>query len=182
MKKNLGIVLVALTISLFGCSGEKAPEQAQQIPSITLSQSEKDALVTYYKDVLSIESLAGKAIKVAEDEVVNVIKGGEGSITLTSIIDKAKNESIRTVESLAKANVPDMLPPEAKSLLSETKNDLAASYKAHAESFESINTFIAEKSPMALLEYRKKSAQAQELFTKATDKLNQIMKAAGVPQ
>jgi hypothetical protein len=181
MKKCIGFFLIIFSLALIGCSGEKAQEQAQ-LPNITLSEAEKNALTAYYKDLISVEGIADKAIKVAEDEVVNLIKGGEGSVTLASVIAKAQDECLRTVESLAKANVPDMLPPEAKRLLNEGKNDLVAAYKAHAESFESINTFIAEKSPMALIEYRKRSAHAQELFNTATAKLNQIMKASGVPQ
>lgn len=181
MKKCIVFFLMILSLALIGCSGDKVQEQAQ-LPDITLSEAEKNALIAYYNDLISFEGIADKAIKVAENEAVNLIKGGEGSVTLASVIGKAKDECLRTVESLAKANVPDMLPPEAKKLLSEGKNDLAAAYKAHAESFESINAFIAEKNPMALIEYRKKSAQAQELFNTATAKLNQIMKASGVPQ
>ena len=182
MKQGLGIALICMAMALCGCSNEKAPEQPQKIPSFTLSPSEKEALVVYYKDLLSAEGLADKAVKLAEDEVMNVIKGGGGSITLATIIDKAKNECLRTVGSLAKASVPEALPPEMKSLLSEGKNDLVAAYKAHAESFEAINTFVAEKSPMALLEYRKKNSEARELFGKATGKLNQILVASGVSQ
>jgi hypothetical protein len=42
--------------------------------------------------------------------------------------------------------------------------------------------FITDKNPMALLEYRKKNSEAQELYSKAADKLKKVMTAAGVTQ
>lgn len=42
-----------------------------------------------------------------------------------------------------------------------------------------IKNFITEKNPMALLEYRKKSSEAQELYAGATDKFKMIMTATG---
>jgi hypothetical protein len=53
---------------------------------------------------------------------------------------------------------------------------------AYAESFDAIKSFVADKNPMALLEYRKKSSQAQSLYNDATDKFKKIMTAAGVTQ
>lgn len=182
MRVVLGVAITCMVLALCGCSSGTAPEQPQKISSFTLSPSEKAALDAYYKNILSAESLADKAAKLAKDEAMNVIKGGEGSITLASITDKAKNESLRAVESLAQANVPEALPAEVKSLLKDGKKDLIAAYTAHAESFEAIKSFIAEKSPMALLEYRNKSSQAQELLNRATGKLDQIMKASEASQ
>jgi hypothetical protein len=45
-----------------------------------------------------------------------------------------------------------------------------------------VKSFITDKNPMALLEYRKKYSEAQKLFTGASDKLKQVMTAAGIPQ
>lgn len=182
MRQIFGIALTCMALALCGCSSGTAPEQPQKLPSFTLSPSEKAALDAYYKNILSAESLADKAVKLAKDEAMNVIKGGEGSITLASITDKAKNESLRAVESLAQANVPEALPAEVKNLLKDGKSDLIAAYTAHAESFEAIKSFIAEKSPMALLEYRNKSSQAQELLSRAASKLDQIMRASEASQ
>ncbi len=182
MKQSIWIALICGVVTLCGCSAEKAPEQQQEIPAFTLSPSEKEELTAFYKELLSFEGIADKAVKLAGDEVKNVIKGGGGSITLASIIDKAKNECLLAGEALVKKSVPEALPPEMKRLLNEGKTGLAAAYAAHAESFEAIKSFVADKSPMALLEYRKKSAQAQELYSGATDKFKKIMTAAGLSQ
>jgi hypothetical protein len=86
------------------------------------------------------------------------------------------------MESLSIKAIPDALPTEAKILLNEVKIGLIASYKAYAESFDAIKSFITDKNPMALLEYRKKNSQAQELNKGAADKFKTIMTAAGVTQ
>ena len=44
----------------------------------------------------------------------------------------------------------------------------------------SVRSFVTDKNPLALFEYRKKYSQAQELSTGATAKIKQIMMAAGV--
>jgi len=74
------------------------------------------------------------------------------------------------------------LPPEVKTLLNDGRTGLIAAYKAYAESFDAIRSFIADKNPMALLEYRKKSTQAQELYDAAAAKFKVIMTAAGITQ
>jgi hypothetical protein len=179
------IVLIALIIGVMavcGCSTEKAPEPKQQIPAFSLSLADKEKLLAFQKEVLGIEGLADKALKLAGDELKNVIKGGEVSINLPSIIDKAKSECLQAGEKLAKKGVPEALPPELKTHLNDGKNGLIASYKAYAESYDAIKSFVTDKNPMALLEYRKKYSQAQELFTGATDKFKMIMTAAGVVQ
>jgi len=182
MRQIVGIALTCMVLALCGCSSGTAPEQPQKLPSFTLSPSEKAALDAYCKNILSVESLADKAVKLAKNEAMNVIKGGEGSITLASLTDKAKNESLRAVESLAKTNIPEALPAEVKNLLKDGKSDLISAYTAHAESFEAIKSFIADKSPMALIEYRNKSSQAQELLSRATSRLDQIMRASEASQ
>jgi hypothetical protein len=42
--------------------------------------------------------------------------------------------------------------------------------------------FFTDKNPMALLEYRKKNSQAQELYNGVADKLRKVMTVAGVTQ
>ena len=41
---------------------------------------------------MNIENLTDKAVKLAVDELKNVIKGGSVSLNLSSIVDKAKAE------------------------------------------------------------------------------------------
>ena len=182
MKQIVLIVLICGIMTLSGCSTEKSPEPAQQIPSFALSLADKEKLLAFQKEILSVEGLADKAVKLAGDELKNVIKGGEVSINLPSIIDKAKAECLQAGEALVKKKVPEALPPELKKHLNDGKNGLIASYKAYAESYDAIRSFVTDKNPMALLEYRKKYSQAQELFTGATEKFKVIMTAAGVAQ
>jgi len=182
MKHSVLIVLITGIMALYGCSTQKPPEPQQKIPAITLSSVDKEKLMAFQKEVLSVENLTDKSIKLAADELKRVMTGGEASVSLPSIIEKAKLECLRSGEVLAKTVVPDALPPEAKILLTEGKTGLVIAYKAYAESFDAIRSFVTDKNPMALLEYRKKSALAQEQTYVATNKLKQIMTAAGVTQ
>jgi hypothetical protein len=179
------IILVALAcgiMTICGCTSEKTPAPQQQIAAITLSPADKENLIAFQKEILNIEDLTDKAVVLAVNELKNVITGGEVSLSLPSIIDKAKAECLKAGELLAKRAVPDALPPESKKLLTEGKAGLISAYTTYAESFDSIRSFVVDKNPMALLEYRKKYAQAQEQFSGATTKLKQIMTAAGVSQ
>lgn len=179
------IVLVALIsgiMSVCGCSSEKASEPQQKVPSITLSPADKEKLLAFQKDILNIESISDKAVKLAGDELKNVIRAGGAPLNLPALIDKAKFECSSAGDSLAKKMIPEGLPPEVKILLNDSKVGLIAAYKAYAESFDAIKSFVSDKNPLALLEYRKKSSQAQELFTGASDKFKTIMNAAGVAQ
>jgi len=179
MKPIIVIVCAALLMALFGCSSEKPPEP-QKIQAFVLSLADKEKLAAFQKDVLNIENLTDKALNVATEELKTVLKGGDVSINIPSIIDRAKNESLKAGEALAKKAIPESLPPEAKKLLNESKSGFIASYKAYAESFDAIRSFTTDKNPMTLLEYRNKNAEAQEQLKGATEKLKQIMTAAGV--
>jgi hypothetical protein len=182
MKNIVLIGLISGIMAICGCTTEKSPPPQQQIPAITLSAADKEKLQAFQKEILNVENLTDKAVKLAVDELKNVIKGGEVSINVSSVIDKAKTECLFAGESLAKKTIPEALPPEAKSLLSDGKTGLITSYKAYAESFDAIKSFITDKNPMALLEYRKKNSQAQELYNGAADKFKSVMTAAGVSQ
>jgi hypothetical protein len=182
MKQVVLITLIYVALTLCGCSTEKAPEPAPKIPAIALSLADKEKLLAFQKDLLNIEGIADKAVKLAGDELKKAIKGEEVSISLSSITDRAKAECLLAGETLAKKSVPDTLPPEIKKLLNDSKADLAASYKAYAESFDAIRGFVTDKNPMALLEYRKKSSEARKLFTDATDTVKKVMTAAGASQ
>jgi len=177
MKHIVVIALISGIMTLCGCSAEETPQQ--KLPAIRLSPADREKLLLFQKEILNVESLTDKAVKLAGDELKNVIKGGGGSVNLSAIIDKAKAECLLAGELLAKKKIPESLPPELKTLLDEGKTGLIAANQAYADSFVAIKSFVTDKSPMALLEYRKKSSQAQELFTGATDKFKMIMTAAG---
>lgn len=169
-------------MALCGCTTEKAPVAQQQIPAISLNAADKEKLQAFQKEILNIENLTDKAVKLAVDELKNVIKGEGVSINLPSIVDKARAECLLAGETLAKKTIPEALPPEVKTLLNDGRTGLIAAYKAYAESFDAIKSFVTDKNPMALLEYRKKNTQALELYNAASAKLKTIMTAAGLSQ
>jgi hypothetical protein len=182
MKNSILIGLISAIMAICGCTSEKTPTPQQQIPAITLSAADKEKLQAFQKEILNVENLTDKAVKLAVDELKNVIKGGEVSINVSSVIEKAKSECLTAGESLAKKAIPEALPPEAKSLLNEGKTGLIAAYAAYAESFNAIKSFITDKNPIALLDYRKKNSQAQELYNGAAARFKTVMTAAGVAQ
>jgi hypothetical protein len=176
------IILMSGMMALSGCTTEKTPEPQQQIPALTLSASDKEKLLAFQKEILNIENLTDKAVKLAVDELKNVIKGGEVSTDIATLVDKAKAECLLAGELLTRKVIPEVLPPEAKRLLDEGRTGLIAAYKAYAESFDAIKRFAADKNPMALLEYRKKHTEAQKLYNAAAIKLKTVMTAAGISQ
>ena len=174
------VILMNGIMALSGCTTEKTPEPQQQIPAISLSAADKEKLLVFQKEILNIENLTDKAVKLAVDELKNVIKGGEVSTNIATLVDKAKAECLLAGELLTRKVIPEVLPPEAKRLLNEGRTGLVAAYKAYAESFDAINNFATDKNPMALLEYRKKQTEAQELYNAAAAKLKTVMTAAGI--
>ncbi len=182
MKQIVFIALIGGIMALCGCSNEKTPEPQQKLASFVLSPADKVKMMAFQTEIMNIESLTDKVVKIAGDELKNVIKGGGASISLPSVIDKAKMECTAAGESLAKKAVPEGLPPEMKVHLTGAKTGLISAYKSYAESFDAIKSFITDKSPMALLEYRKKNSEAQVLYNGASEKFQMIMTAAGVAQ
>jgi hypothetical protein len=69
-----------------------------------------------------------------------------------------------------------------KSAGSAAETGLIASYMAYGESYEAIRSYITDKSPMAILEYRKKYSEAQMLYSGAAEDIKKFMTAAGVMQ
>jgi len=181
MKRFVAIALLSAMVALSGCSSENGAQTPEKIPAMVLSGADKEKLAEFRKDLLSVGGLADKAVTLAGDELKNLVKGGKISLSLPGIIDKAKAECLLTGASMVKKAVPVALPPEAKRLFDEGKTGLLAANKAYAESFDAIKSFAADKNPLTLLEFRKKSSQAQGLYTAAAGKLRVVMEAAGVP-
>lgn len=182
MKHIVTIILMAGIMSLCGCSSEKATEPVMQLPAVSLASADKEKLMAFQKDFLSVGNLAETAVKLAGDELKNVIKGGGAATNLASLIDKAKSQCLLTGESLAKKTVPEALPPEMKALLSAGNASLIEANKAYGELFDAIRSFTADKNPMALLKCREKLSQAQGLYKDAGDKFKTVMTAAGVSE
>lgn len=182
MKRIIVYGLICMATALCGCTTENAPEPLQKIPAITLAPADKEKLVAFKKELLSVERFADIAVSLAGNELKKVITGGEISLSVPSIINKAKGECLLAGETLLKKTVPEALPPEAKKILTEGKTGLIDAYKGYAEAYDAMKNFVTDKNPMALLEYRKKQSQAQELFSRSTDKITMIMTAAGIAQ
>jgi hypothetical protein len=183
MSRKIFVILLMIGCAWqIGCSsGEKSVDAQQKITVIPMSQADKDRLAAYRKDLTNIENLADKALKVASEEVMKVVTGGDASVSVAGLAEKAKAECLQTSDLLEKKAVPDNLPPEIRNFLVEGKSGLAASYKAHGESYEAVRVFLAEKKPLALLEYRSKSARARELSGGAAKNLERAMATAGIP-
>jgi hypothetical protein len=99
MKHIVSIGLICGIMALCGCTTEKAPAPQQQIPAITLSTADKEKLMSFQKEILNIENLTDKAVKLALDELKNVIKGGEvwEMVILTATIKPTANLSGQSV-------------------------------------------------------------------------------------
>jgi hypothetical protein len=180
--KIFGILLMIGCALQIGCSSEKRPVNAQQqVTVIPMSQADRDRLSTYRKELADIENPTDKTLKIATEEILKVVKGGDASIRIADLAERAREECLQTSDMLGKKAVPDNLPPEINTFLVEGKNGLVASYIAHGESYEAIRVFLAEGKPLALLEYRTKSSRARELSDRATEKLERAMATAGIP-
>ncbi len=134
------IFALCLAGAVFGCSSEKPAEVIQEV--IPLSPADKEKIAAFRKEMVSLENLADKTLKLAGGEVMNIVKGGEISLSLPELARKAGAECRQTCEALAKKAVPDTLPPEIKANLSGARDGLMAGYKTSGESFAAINTFI----------------------------------------
>jgi hypothetical protein len=183
MPRKIFVILLMIGCAWqIGCSsGKKSVEAQEKVTVIPMSQADKDSLSAFRKDLTELESLTDKTMKVASEEVMKIVKGGDASISVAGLAEKAKAECLQTSDLLEKKAVPDNLPPEIRNFLVEGKNGLAASYRAHGESYEAVRVFLAEGKPLALLEYRSKSAKARELSGGATEKLERAMATAGIP-
>ena len=181
MKHLVWSVLISGMNTLCGCSNEKATDAPQkELPAIVLSAVDKEKLRAFQQELPSIEGFAAKAIKLAGSELTRAISGEGFSFNVPAMVEKAKAECRLAGESLTSKALPEGLSLEMKALLNEGKVGLIASYQAYAESFDAISTFVTDMNPMALLAYRKKYSQAQELFNDASGKVQRIMTAAGV--
>jgi hypothetical protein len=181
LNKVMVIILIMGFAGQTGCSsGNRSNDARQKVTVIPLSQADKDRISAFRKDLTNIENLTDKTLKLATEEITKIVKGGEASISVTGLAEKAKSDCLQTSDLLEKKAVPDNLPPEIGNLLAEGKNGMVASYKAHGEAYEAVRIFLAESKPMALLDYRKMSTRARELSGGATANLERAMATAGI--
>lgn len=185
MHKISFLLAVVISLSVFGCSSEKKQDQvtvpapAEQVKLLT--QKDRESIMAFKKELLDIENMSKKALTLVGDEIKLVVKGEKESVDVAALVDKAKVESGKSLDNLLKETVPGKLPPWFSQNLTEAKKSFQEGYTVKMESFAAIKRFIDEKSPTALLEYRQKEAQANELLKNARGKLALVLAAAGVP-
>ncbi len=174
-----------MTMSIFGCTSEKKETQKtttappEQIR--LLSQADKEKILAFKKELFDIDILSKKAMTLVGEEIKLVVKGEKDSVDVAALIDKAKSESSKSFDNLLKEAVPEKLPPWFTQNLAEAKKGLLDGYRAKVVSFTAVKRFVEEKSPAALLEYKKKAAQANKLLQDAHAKLSFVLAAAGLP-
>lgn len=173
-------VVIVASLAIIACSQEKPAEVPQKLPTVTLSPAERESLLSFQKSLVNTEYIADKAVKVAVDEIKNVISGGQVTIDLPAIVERTKGECLKAGTELAKSAIPAKLPPELQASLRDGRDGLIASYKAYGEAFDAVRSFTTEKNPMLLLEYRKKYAQAQELYGSAAQKIKVALSSCGI--
>jgi len=184
MMRTKVFFMAIITMAIFGCSSEKKETQVistappEQVKS--LSQADKEKIMAFKKELLDIDKLSKKALTLVGDEIKLVVKGEKDAVDVASLVDKAKNESRKSLDNLLKEAVPGKLPPWFTQNLAEAKKGFLDGYKAKAESFAAVKRFVDEKSPTALLEYKQKEAQANKLLQDARGRLDIVLAAAGL--
>ncbi|BCG46605.1 hypothetical protein GEOBRER4_n1412 [Citrifermentans bremense] len=174
------LVLVIVSLAIIACSQEKPSEAPKKLPAVTLTPAERESLLSFQKNLLDKEYIADKAVKIAVTEIKNAISGGQATADLPAIIGRAKGECLKTGAELTQSVIPAKLPPELQASLRDGRDALIASYKAYGEAFDALRSFTAEKNPMLLLEYRKKYAEAQELYGGAAQKIKGALSSCGI--
>jgi hypothetical protein len=179
------LFMAIMTMAIFGCTSEKKETQVtttappEQIR--LLSQADKENILAFKKELFNIDKISGRALTLVGNEIKLVVKGEKDAVDVASLVEKAKSESVKSLDNLLKETVPGKLPPWFTRNLVEAKKGFLEGYKAKAESFAAIKRFIDEKSPTALLEYKQKDSQADKLLRDARGKLDIVLAAAGLP-
>jgi hypothetical protein len=184
MTRNI-LLIAALLSSLFaGCSSDKneqpvtstaPPEQVK-----ALSQTDREKIATFEKELFDVEKLSKKAMALVGNELKQVITGEKKSVDAAALVDAAKGEAKKSLDSLVAKAVPAKLPPWFTQNLMSAKKGFSEAYTAKIESFEAIKRFAEEKSPSALLEYKQKGAFADKKFQEARERLAAVLDASGL--
>ncbi|MRR05957.1 MAG: hypothetical protein EG828_03285 [Deltaproteobacteria bacterium] len=183
IRKNLIFVPIIL-FAIFGCSPDKKHEQLltpappEQVKALSLD--DKEQIMAFKKDLFDIENVSKKALSLVGDEIKLVVKGEKDAVDVASLVDKAKSESIKSIENLMKEAIPGKLPPWFSQNLAEAKKGFQDGYRVKIESFVAVKKFVEEKNPMALLEYKQKESQSNVLLQDARNKLDIVLVAAGL--
>ncbi|MRR06130.1 MAG: hypothetical protein EG828_04175 [Deltaproteobacteria bacterium] len=185
MTRSILLISALLSTLFVGCSSDRnenpvtstaPPEQVK-----ALSQADREKIATFEKELFDVEKLSKKALALVGNELKQVITGEKETVDASALVDEAKGEAKKSLDSLVAKAVPAKLPPWFTQNLVEAKKGFSAAYMAKIESFEAIKGFAEEKSPSALLEYKQKGALADKQFQEARERLAAVLTASGLP-
>jgi hypothetical protein len=185
MKRSIILIAALFSTLIAGCSSDKKetavsstapPEQVK-----ALSQSDREKIASFEKELFDVEKLSKKALALVGNELKQVMTGEKKTVDASALVDEAKGEAKKSLDSLVAKAVPAKLPPWFTQNLMEVKKGFSDAYTAKIESFEAIKRFAEEKSPAALLEYKQKGALADKQFQAARAKLTAVLTASGLP-
>jgi len=185
MTRSILLISALLSTLLTGCSSDRnenpvtstaPPEQVK-----ALSQADREKIAIFEKELFDVEKLSKKALALVGNELKQVITGEKETVDASALVDEAKGEAKKSLDSLVAKAVPAKLPPWFTQNLVEAKKGFSAAYTAKIESFEAIKRFAEEKSPAALLEYKKKGALADKQFQEARERLAAVLTASRLP-
>jgi hypothetical protein len=184
MTRNI-LLIAALLSSLFaGCSSDRnekpvtstvPPEQVK-----ALSQTDREKIATFEKELFDVEKLSKKAMALIGNELKQAITGEKETMDASALVDAAKGEAKKSLDSLLATTVPAKLPLWFTQNLVSAKKGFSDAYTAKIESFEAIKRFSEEKNPSDLLEYKQKGALADKKFQEARERLAAVLDASGL--
>lgn len=111
MIRTIVFFMAIMTMAISGCSSENKETQVISTPPPgqvkSLSQADKDKIMAFKKELFDIEKLSKKALTLVGDEIKLVVKGEKDAVDVASLVDKAKNESRKSLDNLLKEAVPE---------------------------------------------------------------------------
>jgi hypothetical protein len=184
MTRSILLIAALFSFLFAGCSSDKKetavsstapPEQVK-----ALSQADREKIASFGKELFDVEKLSKKAMALVGNELKQVITGEKESVDAAALVDAAKVEAKKSLDSLVAKAVPAKLPPWFTQNLVDAKKGFSEAYTAKIESFEAIRRFAEEKSPSSLLEYKQKGALADKQFQAARERLAAVLDASGL--
>jgi hypothetical protein len=181
--RRYSALLIPLFFLVVGCSSDKqktseTPPPPEQIRA--LSTLDKEQIAAFGKDLFNIDEISAKAMTLVGNEIKQVIMGEKEAVDAVSLLDAAKIEAGKSLDTMLKKAVPAELPPWFTQNLVEAKKGFADAYSAKIASFDAIRRFMDEKNPAMLIEYKQKAALADKSFRDAREKLAAVLNVSGI--
>lgn len=181
--RHYSALLIPLFFLVVGCSSDKqktsqSPPPPEQIRALT--ELDREQIAAFGKDLLNVEKISAKAMSLVGNEIKQVIMGEKQSVDAASLLDAAKIEAGKSLDTMLKMAVPAKLPPWFTQNLSEAKKGFADAYSEKIASLDTIRRFMEEKNPATLIEYKQKAALADKSFRDAREKLDAVLNVSGI--